>query len=203
MEENKIIDYVVISENRDTVKSAFSINNNLKLIAEYKSKLNTENSILEVCKYALNIINKISSLDNNDISKNNLNVLSDEEKSRLEYLFSYLANNFNDKYKYKINVIKLMNGYFTDEKNEKLHENHKAIQLYINITSEKIDELNSSIEKLEEKIELFKVINPNQSQFQDAFVLKLNEYSKRGYVLQGGYFVNDGYGYQAMVKYEK
>lgn len=97
----------------------------------------------------------------------------------------------------------MINAYFNEEKNEKLHENHKAIQLYINITSEKIDELNSSIEKLEEEIELFKVINPNQSQLQDAFVLKLYEYSKRGYVLQGGYFVHDGYGYQAMVKYEK
>ncbi len=51
-----------------------------------------------------------------------------------------------------------------------------------------LTEINSKIENLEE-------FNPVTFQMQ--------QYANDGYVLQGGFYKGDMYGYQAMVKYEE
>jgi hypothetical protein len=201
METKKIIDFVVISDHVKNDDKNLNANENYYLISEKKSLINNEKNNLEVCQYVLNIINEILIYNNTLKFIHNKHILDDNEKIRFEYLLDRLTS-----YNYFHNPKRIISddGYYTPEQFEQIKIYKETLEIIIDKTENKIEILSNQIESLQQEIEHFDKINPNinLSNKFSPFIIQINDYLEKGYVLHGGYIKNGFNGYQAMIKYE-
>jgi len=190
MENKKIVDYKVISSHYSTFEvGERMLSNNHRNLINFKNDLQYLENNLFKNKLKIEAINKLFLLE---IDKQ-YPPYEIKETIRLKYLLDLSI--FNEQKEFKI----------SNETKERLINKKDSLEISIIENEKKIEKLKLEIENLKVETQVIDEINSNNntSENNSPFVYLIKQYSNAGYVLQGGFYLRDGYGYQAMVKYEE